>query len=85
MVDEFKDSTDERSQKVVASIRGNEDFQYVLADFALTSLIGRADVALQPVTIHGLDSKRFMIYVDTSTHVYLYKNLGFDNVCRTVF
>ena len=89
IVQELKNSNSERAKKVVASVTGNEQFQYVLADFALTSLIGISDAELtgrlQHIGAIRFDSNGYISFQETTDGtILLYKNLGFEYVYNIV-
>jgi hypothetical protein len=65
----------ERLNKIISDIEGNEDFQFVLADFALTSIYDK----IEPYPIKNLrfDEEGYLKFDDTTdpTNIYTYKNI----------
>ena len=78
-MDKFRNASDERRLKVVADIEGHEDFQYVLADFALLAICN--DVSADPVKNLHFDngSTKFdELSSGETTTIHIYRDIPFE-------
>ena len=83
MIESLKDQTlDEytrsRHQKVVDSITGNEEFQYVIADFGLAAVY--QDVEAVPITNLKFENYTTFDVTDQPTNMYVYKDIPTEKI-----
>jgi ankyrin repeat protein len=62
-----------REQKILDNIRGNEDFQYVLADFGLAAIYRHID----PIPVKNLQFNSYTSFdlSDENTNIYVYQKI----------
>ena len=71
--EKLDDNTRHRHQKVVDNVTGNEEFQYVIADFALAAVY--RDIEPLPVTNLKFDNYTTFDDTDGPTNLFVYKNI----------
>lgn len=70
------DNTKHRHQKVIDSVTGNEDFQYVIADFGLAAVYDKVEPV--PVTNLRFGNYTEFDYTNGETNIFVYKDIPMD-------